>query len=99
MNGITTVVVGAPVFVPGEQSLLFLSNGSSSDKAKNLFVCGMSQGKFNVVRDSGVGIEKVVRDQIDIPLQLEKGKARLAITTKTAMPLTDFTKQITTYLN
>jgi len=47
VNGITTIVVGAPNFIVGEKSVLFLLERNSIRGGKNFIVLGLSQGKFN----------------------------------------------------
>ncbi len=81
VNGITTIVVGAAQFTVGEQSLLFLSERQSARSRQNYFVvAGLSQGKFNIFTDSETNEEKVVREQIEVPLRLEKNGTRLTLT-------------------
>lgn len=99
VNGTTTIVIGAPRFTPGEKSILFLTKVSLLDGAKNFLVSGLSQGKFNVFTDSSTGIEKVVRDQIDIPLKPEKGASPFPLTNRDAISLQDFVKHIIVYIN
>lgn len=98
VNGITTIVVGSPQFIVGEQSLLFLFKKQSARTGKDYFVIiGLSQGKFNIFTDGLTNEEKVVRDQINVPLQLEKNGKRLTLTNSQSIMLTNFLNYINTY--
>jgi len=99
VNGITTIVVGAPHFSVGEQSLLFLLEKQSARTGQNYHVVvGLSQGKFNIFTDELTNEEKVVRDQIAVPLQLEKNGSRLTLTNSQSIMLTNFINYINTYI-
>ncbi|MBO8153063.1 MAG: hypothetical protein DRP91_08745 [Candidatus Neomarinimicrobiota bacterium] len=97
VNGITTIVVGAPTFTVGELSLLFLSGGKSAQSGKSHFtVYGLSQGKFNIYVD---GKEKrVLRDNIELPILLEKNGEYLPLTSTQSIPLEEFLNLIEDYL-
>jgi hypothetical protein len=69
VDGITTTVVGAADFTIGERSVLFLLARQSSQFGRNFVVVGMSQGKFDIFVDQATAEEKVIRDQINLPLQ------------------------------
>jgi hypothetical protein len=99
VDGITTIVVGAPNFTLGERSVLFLLETQSAQFGRNFGVVGLSQGKFDIFIDQATQEEKVVRDQTGFPLQLEKAGPRLALTNTLALPLGDFVKHIKTYVN
>jgi hypothetical protein len=99
VNGITTFVVGAPQFDFGKHSVLFLLESQSTHFGRNFAVVGLSQGKFDIFVDQATQEEKVVRDQIHFPLQLEKGGLRLSLTSTQALPLSDFVKHIKTHVN
>lgn len=50
IDGKTTMIVGSPGFVIGEETLLFLdSRKSQSIENKKYGVLGLSQGKFDIV--------------------------------------------------
>lgn len=99
VNGITTIVIGASTFIIGEKSILFLSQRKSNGSGKNFIVVGMAQGKFNLFFDPVTKEEKVVREKINIPLQLEKDGIRLPLTETQAMPLPDLINHIKAYFN
>ena len=100
VDGITTIVVGAPQFVIGEESVFFLSEKESAHSGRNFTIVGGAQGKFNIFRDPATKEEKVLREKIiDFPLQLEKDGPRLSLTAKQAITMTDLAKHIRTYVH
>jgi hypothetical protein len=99
VNGITTIVVGAPRFTVGERSVLFLSERHSVKFGRNFIVVGLSQGKFNIFIDKETGEDKVMREQIEFPLQLEKEGLSLPLTNTQAITLRDFVKHTRTCLD
>jgi hypothetical protein len=98
INGITTFVVGAPTFNVGDRSILFLSKTVLIDGNRTFLVTGLSQGKFNIFTDSETKTDKVVRDQIDIPLRPEKNAVPLYITDKESLQLQDFLYHVKEYI-
>lgn len=99
VNGITTIVVGSPQFSVGEQSLLFLFKKQSARTGKDYFVViGLSQGKFNIFTDGLTNEEKVVREQMNVPLLLEKNGNRLTLTNSQSIMLTNLLNYIKTYI-
>ena len=99
VDGITTMMVGAPSFIPGEQSVFFLSN-KPDKKTQNLkyWVTGYFQGKFNIKRDEKTNENMIFRDNFDNPLLLEKDGARLSITNSESMGLSEFIQYINNYV-
>ena len=98
IDGITTLVVGAPTFTVGKQSVLFLLEKKSARSGQNHFtVVGLSQGKFNIFTDNKTNTKKVVRDQLESPLRLEKDGNRLSLTNSQSITLTDFLNRIKNY--
>jgi hypothetical protein len=97
VNGVSTIVVGAPKFSVGEQTILFLSNISTNNGGVNYRVSGLSQGKFNVYADPVTKIEKVVRDNFEKPLRQEINGSTIFITSKKSILLQDFLSWISIY--
>lgn len=99
-NGITAIVFGDPRFSVDEQSMLFLSERQSIKTGQNyLIVVGTSQGKFNIITDPITNAKMVIREQVNIPLQIEKDGGKLPLTNTTPMSLDDFLIHISQYLN
>jgi len=99
VNGITVFGIGMPGFAENEETVLFLRQSSSERFPVNYRVVGLAQGKFNITTDSRTSEKQVVREQINLPLQLEKDGLELALTTKTAIKLSDFINHIENYTN
>lgn len=99
VDGITTIVVGAADFTIGERSVLFLLERQSSQFGRNFVVVGMSHGKFDIFLDQAIAEEKVIRDQTNLPLQLEKDGLSLPLTNTQAFPLNDFVQHIKTFVD
>ncbi len=97
VNGTTTIVVGAPQFNIDQRSLLFLFETQAPQPRRDLAVIGLSQGKFDIFVDQASAEEKVIRDQINFSLQLEKNGQRLSVTNTQALPLRDLVNHIKTY--
>ncbi len=98
VNGVTTLVLEAPIFRVGEESILFLSSVFLPNNRKNYVVSGFSQGKFNIFTDQVPGVKKVKREQIQTPLKLERNVSPILLTNKDAIPLKDFISNIKYYL-
>lgn len=98
VNGITTIAVGAPMFIKGEKSVIFLEERTSIKDGQVFVVVGMGQGKFDINVDEATREERIVRDEIDIPLQLEKDGARLPLTPAEPGKLDDFLNYIKGYI-
>ena len=98
INGITTVVVGAPVFTTGEKSILFLSERNSNTTGQNYSVVGMGQGKFDIVLDQITNEERIVRNEMGFSLQLEKDGNRMTLSPAEPAKLDDFLDFIRTYI-
>lgn len=64
LNGITKIVVDAPSYRIGEESLLFLRANRGKEILRIFFtVTGGVQGKYNIYIDKNDGVKHVVRDQ------------------------------------
>ena len=95
VDGITTYVVGSPQFKVGEQTLLFLSERQSEKTGKKYFsIVGFNQGKFNLVTDSKTKENKVIRDQKEFPLKLEKNSINHILAGSQSLSLPDFLNYI-----
>lgn len=71
-NGFTKLVVDAPTYMIGEESVLFLSENRSKEICRIFFtVTAGVQGKFNIYIDNQDGIKKVMREQSQISLTNE----------------------------
>jgi hypothetical protein len=99
VEGISTLVIGAPKYILGEQSLLFLYKVILPDKTSNYIVIGQAQGKYNISKESGTENDLVVRDQISLPLRLENGGEYLSMTDREAVTLKELLQQIKMYIN
>ncbi len=98
VNGTSTFVLDAPTFNVNEESILFLSSVNLPNNQKNHVVVGLSQGKFNVSIDPITKVKKVSREQIEIPLKLDKDSSPLPLTSRESIALNEFVKDIDQYL-
>ena len=99
LDGVTTLVVGAPQFTVGEKSLLFLAEKQSDKTQQNFYVIsGFSQGKFNITIDSETKKEKVEREQKNIPLPLELNSNSLFQNDLQPVFLKSFLNYVTSYI-
>lgn len=91
VDGKTTMIVGSPYFVIGEETMLFLKTRKSKNISKRKYsVIGLSQGKFDIVKDKKTGEKKIKRNQSDMPLKIKsKDSANLIDGTK-KIKLNDF---------
>ncbi|MBN1946615.1 MAG: hypothetical protein JW797_13150 [Bradymonadales bacterium] len=64
-DGYTMLVAGEPLFVPGEEVLLFLENRPAASEP---LVLGMAQGKFSVVVDPTTRGRMVTRNMTGVEL-------------------------------
>ncbi|MDD5766293.1 MAG: hypothetical protein PHW79_08640 [Candidatus Marinimicrobia bacterium] len=98
VDGITTLVIGAPSFNVGEKSILFLNKIVAKNGDKNYVVTGLSQGKFNIFSDSESKTDKVVRDHFGIPLKPEKDISPLFINDKESIQIQEFLDFVIKYI-
>jgi len=95
VDGITTLVLGGPRFNEGEESLLFISERiSESTGQKYLKLFGLAHGKFDIFTDAKTNERRVIRDQVDLPLTLEKGGPSLEVSSTKSIPFVSLANQI-----
>ena len=95
LDGITTTVVGAPIYKIGQHTILFLKTTTLKNGKTNNIVTGQSQGKFNIYYDQISKDENITReDDVDIPLKVEKNSSDLIIQMKKTKKYQEFIKEI-----
>jgi hypothetical protein len=91
VEGITTLVMGGPRFVDGQESVLFIAEKISARSGKKYFkLYGLSHGKFDIFTDPTTNEKRVIRDQVNLPLRLEERRASLPVTNRQSMSLSNF---------
>jgi hypothetical protein len=100
VDGITTLVIGGPRFIEGQESVLFISEKISAKSGKKYFkLYGLSHGKFDIFTDPTTNEKRVIRDQVDLPLRLEKLGASLPVTNHQSMSLSNFLAHVRAFVH